>query len=103
MLDFSLWTKLLFKDQDMNIYVINCDGPYASRQSFWDSFYFDCTKREFVIIGGDMNFTLSRSKVWGSNARTYPQFAYFRHKLEEANFIDLERVKLSLTRWNIKR
>jgi hypothetical protein len=40
-----------------------------------------------VIIGGDLNFTLSRSKVWGFNARRGGFVEFFKYKIEGASLV----------------
>jgi hypothetical protein len=48
-------------------------------------------------VGGDLNFTLNRVKVWGSTARVYSQVFCFIHKLEEFGLVDVEPIKIVST------
>jgi hypothetical protein len=95
-IDLSIWTKFIFKNLGQTFSVINCHGPYENTQFFWDSFfYLQCVKEEEVIIGGELNFTVSRVEVWGFNARLDKVVAYFKHKIEELGYIDVEPLKLT--------
>ena len=46
-----------------------------------------------VIIGGDLNFTISHDNIWVCNARLDKEAIHFKHTLEESGFIDFEPQK----------
>jgi hypothetical protein len=66
--------------------------------SKWIVFKMDCCDKG----GGDLNFTLGASKVWGIVTQLDPLSRYFIRKLEETCLLDIEPSKLSPT-WSNKR
>ena len=49
------------------INILNCYGPYHDRIPFWNHIHAGgILKQTGLIIGGDLNFTLSGSETWGS-------------------------------------
>jgi len=83
--------------------IMNIYGPYLDRVSFWEAFFSkNISKGDSVIIGGDLNFSLGRSKVWGPSARADVLPDLFIQKLAGRNMIDLEPVKLKPT-WRNNR
>jgi hypothetical protein len=57
----------------------------------------DSVQNGLVVIGGDLNFTLGASKVWGPTTQLDPLSSYFIRKLEETSLLDIEPSKLSPT------
>ena len=57
---------------------------------------------ESLIIGGDLNFSIGATKVWGESAREDTLTHYFSSILSENDLIDIEPVKLRNT-WRNKR
>jgi hypothetical protein len=55
-----------------------------------------------VILGGDLNFSLGLSEVWGLHARVDPLAGYFGQKLVDCKLIDLEPTLLKPT-WRNNR
>jgi hypothetical protein len=53
-------------------------------------------------LGGDLNFSLGFSEVWGTHARADPLTSFFTQKLVECNLLDLEPIKLKPT-WRNNR
>ena len=50
--------------------IFNIYGPYQDRIPFWDSLLGNSLlKSDSLILGGDMNFTLGQSEVWGPHAQ----------------------------------
>jgi hypothetical protein len=54
------------------------------------------------VIGGDLNFTLGASEIWGLATQIDCLQGYFLRKLEEVGLLDIEPTKLSPT-WRNKR
>jgi hypothetical protein len=53
--------------------LLNCYAPYKDREPFWKTLFDSGLLHEDnLIIGGDLNFTLSANEVWGATARTDP-------------------------------
>ena len=46
-------------------------------------------KLPFLIIFGDLNFTLSDDEIWGKNAHLDPLCNYFMHLLTSSIMIDV--------------
>ena len=75
--------------------IMNIYGPYNNRVEFWDSFKkIDISRKENLIIGGDLNFTLGAHEIWGPKARTDPLALFFSNLLQNMNLIDLDPQKL---------
>ena len=55
-----------------------------------------------LILGGDLNLTMSNSEVWGKNARVDSLGPYFRHMFEQKGLVDVAPVKIMPT-WRNKR
>jgi hypothetical protein len=60
--------KLKHKDFDFSFTYINIYGPYVERVSFWENLKSVVFFRDpLLVIGGDLNFTLSLKEVGGPN------------------------------------
>lgn len=65
------------------------------KKSFWDQiFSLSVVKEGNLVIGGDLNFMLSRYEIWGSVAHVDVQSEYFLHKIKSVNLVDVEPIKL---------
>ena len=42
-----------------------------------------------IILVGDLNFTISSSKIWGQKDRIDPLTSYFSHLISSNNLVDL--------------
>jgi len=59
-----LYTKLYSKELDTSLTFHNLYGPYEGKELFWDKiFVLNCIRLEKLIVGGDLNMTLSREKI----------------------------------------
>jgi hypothetical protein len=90
--------KLKHKHSDLAFFVVNIYGLYYDRDPFWEELsslgvFFDA----FLVVGGDLNFTLSLCEVWGVNPREDRQKGFFLSFMEKAHLVDIELVKLSPT------
>ena len=86
-----------------SVTVFNVYGPYLNRVPFWDGlFQHSFMNRESVIIGGDLNFSLGHSEIWGPHAQEDSLAGYFTQKLVENNLLDIEPIKLKPT-WRNNR
>jgi len=82
--------------------LLNIYGPYQNRIPFWENIFSnDCFKGP-VIIGGDLNFSLGPSEIWGPQARVDTLTDFFTHKLMNQNLIDIEPISIKPT-WRNKR
>ena len=84
--------------ENLNLNIVNIYGPYNDRVEFWDSFKnSDISRKENMIIGGDLNFTLGAHEIWGLKARTDPLSPFFSNLLQNLKLIDLDPQKLNLS------
>jgi hypothetical protein len=78
------------KDFSFPLKLLNCYGPYKDRLSFWkhleDSGFL---KEDNIIIGGDLNLTLSSGDIWGDRARLDPLSDFFSSLFASAGLIDI--------------
>jgi len=101
--DSGLSITVISTELEEPLNIVNIYRPCQNRDLFWDktfSKYF--LKEHQVILGGDLNFSLGFSEVWGTHARTDPLTSFFTQKLAECNFLDLEPIKLKPT-WRNNR
>ena len=64
--------------------VVNIYGPYLNRIPFWEKiFNYSLLREEYLIIGGDLNFSLGQAKVWGPHACADVLTDFFTQKLVE--------------------
>jgi len=59
-------------------------------------------RKDFVIVGLDLNFTLGRSEVWGATTNVDPLLYFFVSKLQEVGLFDIEAMKLQPTWCSIR-
>jgi hypothetical protein len=58
--------------------MVNIDGPYSDRASFWEDLVSIGVFRDpLLVAGGDLNFTLSLQEVWGFHPRADKQSGFF--------------------------
>eukprot|EP01018_Ginkgo_biloba_P039380 Gb_12932 [translate_table: standard] len=70
---------------------------------FWDKLLSkDFLRWDNIILGGDLNFPLGSSEIWGSKAQVDGLSGLFFRKLIDTGLIDIEPVKLKPT-WRNKR
>jgi hypothetical protein len=83
---------------DISICVLNIYGPYNDRQRYWEGFFnLNVSKKNYVVMGGDLNFTWIRFEVWGPSAKVDKLGDYLRHNCEEETFIDVGPIKITPT------
>jgi exonuclease III len=78
--------------------IVNIYGPYADKRPFWEGLSNSGILRASnVIIGGDINFTLSLKEFWGKHPRRYMLEVLFSYCISFYQRVDLEPPKLSQT------
>ena len=69
-MESGLCVSLYSTELQMEICFINIYGPYVDREGFWfnllDFISTHCTK---IIFGGDLNFSMGISEIWGDRAK----------------------------------
>ena len=59
----------------------------------------DCFLTPFLVIGGDLNFSLGLSEIWGVNAQVDPLTNFFRNMLERLGLVDINPL-VSIPTWS---
>ena len=59
-------------------------------------------KNEFLILGGDLNLSLGKAKIWGPLAHLDNQVAFCNHVLSSNSLIDIAPLKI-LPTWRKMR
>ena len=85
------------------IRIINVYGPHTDHNSFWETrLGKDLLKNDFLILGGDLNFSLGEAKSWGPSSHLDNQVAFFSHLLSSNGLIDIAPLKI-LPTWRKMR
>jgi hypothetical protein len=64
----TISVKLEVKDLRIILNVLNVYGPYTDIIPFWENlFVFGALDDSHILLGGDMNLTLSLREVWGAS------------------------------------
>ena len=72
--------QLHWDEANIQLNILNIYSSNDNRVSFWDKLCISpLLKEENVIIGGDLNFTLSTQEIWGSRARVDSLASYCCH------------------------
>jgi exonuclease III len=99
----GLGITILSTELEDFLHIINIYGPCQNRGPYWDNIFTKSfLKEQQVLLGGDLNFSLGFSEVWGTHARADPLTGYFTQKLVDCNLLDIEPVKLKPT-WRNNR
>ena len=78
-------------------------GPCHHRPKFWENILSsDIFRKEHLISGGDLNFSLGHSESWGHHAEFDPQSEFFENILEAHNLVDIPLEKV-LPTWRNNR
>ena len=74
----------------MDVCLANIYGPYIDREGFWTFLMnLDCLKCEKLILGGDLNFSIGLSEIWGNRARMDPLSDFFSKSMENYGLVDI--------------
>jgi len=102
-MDSVLCVVLLSADLGISLKVVNIYGPYNNRIPFWESLFGNpLLNGDSLVIGGDLNFSLGQSEVWGPHAHPDTLADFFVQKLVEKEWLDIEPLKLKPT-WRNNR
>ena len=67
----------------LELSFINIYGPYSDRELFWTNLSgMECFKSPYLIFGGDLNFSLGLSEIWGDRAHVDVLTDFFFNLLE---------------------
>jgi hypothetical protein len=96
-LQVFIW-KARFKQSAEKIKMLNCYAPYKDRELFWQPIIDSgLLREEGIIVGGDLNFTLSAREVWGDLARSDPLADYFSSLILSSGLVDIQPTKMAPT------
>lgn len=98
-----LGVDLYSQELNSEFRLFNIYGLYQNREVFWDClFSLSLFSHEQIIVGGDLNFSLGSSEIWGPEAIPDPLAKFFTNYLVQKDLIDLNPIKLNPTwrnRW----
>ena len=87
----------------MKFYFLNLYGPYVDREVYWSHLVsLDCFKSSSLIMGGDLNFSMGYSEIWGTKARVDPLSDFFNRQLDGLGLVDIAPV-VFLPTWSNRR
>lgn len=83
--------------------LVNIYGQYNERKEYWDAFFSqDLLKKQYIIVGNDLNFATSRTKIWGEMTWMDPVAYYFLHNIEVSWLCDIEPMRFVPTWRNFR-
>ena len=66
----SLCVALHSFELQLDLCFINIYGPYTEREVFLNNLSgMNCFSYPNLVVGGDLNFSLGHSEIWGAKAR----------------------------------
>ena len=66
---FGLCVVLYSIELQLDLCFINLYGPYIDKEAFWNNLLvMECFKCPKLVFGGDLNFSLGHSEIWGVKA-----------------------------------
>ena len=78
-----LCASLFSIELNLDICFANIYGPYNDIVVFWNNLMeLECLKCEKLILGGDLNFSMGLSEIWGTRARLDSLSNFFIKSLE---------------------
>ena len=77
-------------EMQLELFFLNLYGPYTDREAFWNNLsVMDCFNFPNLVVGGDLNFSLGQSEIWGVKAKVDGLTDFFNHLLEGLGLIDI--------------
>ena len=87
----------------MDLCFVNVYRPYVKRERFWTNLMdLECLKCAKLILGGDLNYSLGLSEIWGDRPRMDNISNYFSSKLDDFDHVDIDPTVL-LPTWSNRR
>lgn len=87
---------------DEELMILNIYGPYRDRELLWNQIVDGSILRApNLILGGDLNFTLSPNELWGTRHGD-PLSGYFNNVIRDLGLIDVCPIQSSPT-WRNRR
>ena len=83
-LESAIETKLFDKEIGLNFSLINVYSPFYERKTYWEKIKAEgVLNQPNVILGGDLNLTLTAGESWGEKARQDSLALYFQFFFEK--------------------
>ena len=99
----GLCASLFSLELNLDVCLVNIYGPYIDREVFWKNLLdLDCMKCEKLILGGDLNFSMGLSEIWGFRARSDSLSDFFTKTLETYGLVDITPTVM-LPTWTNRR
>ena len=97
-LESALETKLFDKETGINFTLLNVYSPFYERKTFWEKIKAEgVLNQPNVILGGDLNLTLTAGESWGENSRQDSLALYIQFFFEKKHLVDVIPIKLEPT------
>ena len=78
--------------------LYNVYGPYHNKRKFWEFFFSSgLLEPQNMILGGDMNLSLSEREVWGSSMRMYSLSNFFLALFKSKGLLYVHPLKVETT------
>ena len=85
----GILVKAKFWGLNTTLGILNYYGPYRDRDIFWDKVLREgLLNSPNLILGGDLNLTMSSSEIWGKRAVLDPLSSFFKHLFDSVGLID---------------
>ena len=98
-----LAVELFSSEFNRSLLSLNIYGPCLERERFWSAiFRSSWIAHPFLIIGGDLNFSLGEAESWGATAKADPLSEFFLNRIALAHLVDMPLLKLKPT-WRNRR
>ena len=98
MIGAGLMIEGYFLGYSHSLRIVNIYGPYNQKQDFWDRVKASgILNYHKIIMGEDLNFTLSAEEIWGTGRFSDPLRDNFRAYLENEGLNDIILVVLTPT------
>ena len=89
-MDSGLFASLYSIEMKEVLCFMNIYGPYLDRVRFWNNLLsLDCLKTSRLIFGGDLNFSLGCSEIWGEKATVDSLSDFFSVSLDGFGLVDI--------------
>eukprot|EP00253_Pinus_taeda_P016616 PITA_16616 len=98
-----LGAHIYSSELDIELRIIKIYGPCHNREEFWNRILDShILQKDKLVLGGDLNFSISFAESWGHNAQRDILSDIFESNLEDHNLIDIPSPKI-LPTWRNNR
>ena len=102
-MESGLCVSLYSTEIQMEICFVNIYGPYVDKEGYWNNLLdFICARCTRIIFGGDLNFSMGLSEIWGDRARIDCLSDFFSKILDDHGLVDI-LPNVTLPTWNNRR